>query len=83
MKKLKTFLKRNNRMATVTIYASDEDHALYSKDEVDFDPVSEKAEGYSRFAIPESFTLTAEQVLGHYGDILEILVAAGVATEVE
>lgn len=58
------------------VYASEDDGALYHESIIDVDPVTKQAEGYRRYEIPDTITLSAEQCLGSYGAIVEILARA-------
>lgn len=60
----------------IIVFRSEDDGALYPEYAVDVDPATGQAEGYSRNEVPDTFTLTAEQILGCYGDIGELLYRA-------
>lgn len=67
----------------VLVYKSEDDGAFYLPEWVDADPETGKAEGYLRYKIPETVTLTAEQCCGHYGAIVELLAASNQLTNVD
>lgn len=69
--------------ATVLVYKSEDDGALYLPEWIDADPETGEARGYVRYEIPETVTLTAAQCCGHYGEITELLVASNQLTKVE
>jgi len=61
------------------LYRSDDNGEFYRETEVDdIDPVTKQASGFSRWELNDTVTLKAQQFLGRYGDLLEILMAAGV-----
>lgn len=65
----------------MTVYASDDDGTLYGAEEVDVNPSTGLADGYTRYEIQDEFVLTASQCIGHYGSLVEILSAAGKLTK--
>lgn len=60
------------------VFRSEDDGTLYAADHVDIDPATGQAEGYTRYELDDTIILTAEQVLGGYGDVGELLGRAGV-----
>ena len=58
------------------LYMSNDDGTLYKEDDID-EP--ETHEGYIKLVVPDTFTLTAEQCTGGYGNIGQILLRDGIA----
>lgn len=65
-------------MSIEYVYSSEDDRALYLEDWIDVDPETKQAEGYRRYKVTnQPITLTPEQCCGHYGSMVEILLATG------
>ena len=64
------------------VYQSEDNGELYRESEVDVDPATGQAEGYIQKELPDTFTLTAEQVLGGYNDLSNILSREGILKSV-
>ncbi len=60
-------------MDKTILFASHDNHALYTREQID------NPSDFLQIEVNTPVTLTTEQLLGSYGDIVEILVKSGQA----
>ncbi len=62
------------------LYASHDNGEFYRASEID-DP--DHPEGFERYVVADTITLTADDLYGHDGNLIEVLLSAGVIQHVE
>lgn len=57
------------------LYASHDNGEFYRAHQIDVDP--DQPEGFERYLVADSITLTADDLCGHDGNLIEVLLRAG------